>query len=68
MSLNHLCQASRSVVGSADIMSQMLEDWQMIDRKTLIKQTQLTLSHPDMIVELNRITQCECAHSTSYYY
>ena len=64
MSLNHLCQASRSVVGSSDIMSQMLEDWQAIDRKTLIKQTQLTLSHDDMISELNRITKCESVIET----
>lgn len=58
MSLNHLCQASRSVVSSADIMSQMLDDWQAIDRKTIIKQTQLTLSQKDMLIELSRINHC----------
>ena len=59
MSLNHLCQASRSVVSNSDIMSQMLEDWQAIDRKIIIKQTQLTLSQKGMLAELNNINQCK---------
>ncbi|XP_067928251.1 regulatory factor X 4-like isoform X2 [Watersipora subatra] len=57
MSLNHLCQASRSVVSSADIMSQMLDDWQAVDRSVIIKQTQLALSQKDMLLELTKINQ-----------
>ena len=58
MSLNHLCQASRSVVSSADIMTQMLEDWKAIDREMIIKQTRFSLSQKDMNKELNKITAC----------
>lgn len=64
MSLNHLCQASRSVVSSSDVMSQMLDDWQAIDRKNIIKQTRLTLCHKDMVTELDKINQCMYAICT----
>lgn len=60
MSLNHLCQASRSVVSSSEIMAQMLDDWQAIDRLTIIKQIQLTLSQKEMLTELTKINQCKC--------
>uniref|UniRef100_UPI0035901184 transcription factor RFX4-like n=1 Tax=Myxine glutinosa TaxID=7769 RepID=UPI0035901184 len=42
-SLNHLCQASRTVIHSADITSQMLEDWHSVDLTSISKQTLYTL-------------------------
>uniref|UniRef100_A0A8C4WZM2 Regulatory factor X, 4 n=1 Tax=Eptatretus burgeri TaxID=7764 RepID=A0A8C4WZM2_EPTBU len=42
-SLNHLCQASRTVIHSADITSQMLEDWHSVDLMSISKQTLYTL-------------------------
>ncbi|KAH3877956.1 hypothetical protein DPMN_001835 [Dreissena polymorpha] len=41
-SLNHLCQAARTVVNSADITAQMLDDWFNIDLNSIIKQTLYT--------------------------
>ena len=42
-SLNHLCQASRTVIHSADITSQMLEDWVNVDLSSITKQTLYTM-------------------------
>ncbi|XP_078715307.1 transcription factor RFX4 [Lampetra fluviatilis] len=42
-SLNHLCQASRTVIHSADIASQMLEDWRSVDLGSISKQTLYTV-------------------------
>ncbi|KAI8480826.1 regulatory factor X, 4 (influences HLA class II expression), partial [Branchiostoma belcheri] len=44
-SLNHLCQASRTVIHSSDITSQMLEDWQAIDIISIVKQTLYTMEN-----------------------
>jgi len=41
-SLNHLCQAARTVVSSADITGQMLDDWCQVDLASIIKQTLYT--------------------------
>ncbi|XP_052806643.1 transcription factor RFX4-like [Mya arenaria] len=41
-SLNHLCQAARTVVNSADITAQMLDDWFNVDLNSIIKQTLYT--------------------------
>uniref|UniRef100_A0A2K6UDR9 Regulatory factor X4 n=1 Tax=Saimiri boliviensis boliviensis TaxID=39432 RepID=A0A2K6UDR9_SAIBB len=42
-SLNHLCQASRTVIHSADITFQMLEDWRNVDLNSITKQTLYTM-------------------------
>ncbi|XP_050417756.1 transcription factor RFX4 isoform X2 [Patella vulgata] len=42
-SLNHLCQAARTVIHSTDITSQMLDDWLNIDLNSIIKQTLYTM-------------------------
>jgi len=42
-SLNHLCQAARSVVHSADVTSQMLYDWSRVDLPGICKQTIYTM-------------------------
>uniref|UniRef100_A0AAV2KZX3 RFX1-4/6/8-like BCD domain-containing protein n=1 Tax=Knipowitschia caucasica TaxID=637954 RepID=A0AAV2KZX3_KNICA len=42
-SLNHLCQASRTVINSADITFQMLEDWRNVDLSSITKQTLYTM-------------------------
>ncbi|ESP00087.1 hypothetical protein LOTGIDRAFT_113173, partial [Lottia gigantea] len=42
-SLNHLCQAARTVIHSSDITSQMLDDWLNIDLNSIIKQTLYTM-------------------------
>ncbi|CAM9164010.1 unnamed protein product, partial [Lampetra planeri] len=42
-SLNHLCQASRTVINSADITFQMLEDWRNVDLNSITKQTLYTM-------------------------
>jgi len=42
-SLNHLCQAARSVVHSADVTSQMLYDWSRVDLPSICKQTIYTM-------------------------
>ena len=39
ISLNHLCQAARSVVHNPEISAQMLEDWISVDLNSIIKQT-----------------------------
>ncbi|CAC5390482.1 RFX4 [Mytilus coruscus] len=44
-SLNHLCQASRTVVHSSEITSQMLDDWLNVDRNSIIKQTLYTMDN-----------------------
>ncbi|XP_066264702.1 transcription factor RFX4-like isoform X2 [Branchiostoma lanceolatum] len=44
-SLNHLCQASRTVIHSSDITSQMLEDWRAIDIISIVKQTLYTMEN-----------------------
>jgi hypothetical protein len=44
-SLNHLCQASRTVVHSAEITSQMLDDWLSVDRNSIVKQTLYTMDN-----------------------
>lgn len=42
-SLNHLCQAARSVVHNPDVSAQMLEDWISVDLNSIIKQTMYTM-------------------------
>ncbi|CAH1796789.1 unnamed protein product [Owenia fusiformis] len=42
-SLNHLCQASRSVIHNSDITAQMLDDWSMVDLESICKQTLYTM-------------------------
>ena len=42
-SLNHLCQAARSVVHSSDVTSQMLYDWSRVDLSGICKQTIYTM-------------------------
>uniref|UniRef100_A0AAY4BQQ3 RFX-type winged-helix domain-containing protein n=1 Tax=Denticeps clupeoides TaxID=299321 RepID=A0AAY4BQQ3_9TELE len=42
-SLNHLCQASRTVIHSTDITFQMLEDWRNVDLNSITKQTLYTV-------------------------
>ncbi|XP_070565302.1 regulatory factor X 4-like isoform X2 [Ptychodera flava] len=44
-SLNHLCQASRTVIHSNDITSQMLEDWKTIDLSSISRQTLYTVDN-----------------------
>ncbi|KAK3581014.1 hypothetical protein CHS0354_013908 [Potamilus streckersoni] len=44
-SLNHLCQAARTVIHSSDITSQMLEDWLNVDLNSIIKQTLYTMDN-----------------------
>ncbi|XP_061780557.1 transcription factor RFX4 isoform X1 [Nerophis lumbriciformis] len=56
-SLNHLCQASRTVINSADITFQMLEDWRNVDLNSITKQTLYTMEdsqeeHRQLIVHL----------------
>ncbi|XP_023657731.1 transcription factor RFX4 isoform X1 [Paramormyrops kingsleyae] len=56
-SLNHLCQASRTVIHSADITFQMLEDWRNVDLSSITKQTLYTMEdsreeHRKLIVQL----------------
>nr|KAF6453690.1 regulatory factor X4 [Molossus molossus] len=56
-SLNHLCQASRTVIHSADITFQMLEDWRNVDLGSITKQTLYTMEdsheeHRKLIVQL----------------
>uniref|UniRef100_W5NDR8 Regulatory factor X, 4 n=1 Tax=Lepisosteus oculatus TaxID=7918 RepID=W5NDR8_LEPOC len=56
-SLNHLCQASRTVIHSADITFQMLEDWRNVDLNSITKQTLYTMEdsreeHRKMIIQL----------------
>ena len=57
-SLNHLCQAARTVIHSAEITSQMLEDWINVDLNSIIKQTLYTMdSYSDR--EHNVIVKCK---------
>ncbi|KAG7454769.1 hypothetical protein MATL_G00263210 [Megalops atlanticus] len=56
-SLNHLCQASRTVIHSADITFQMLEDWRNVDLSSITKQTLYTMEdsreeHRTLIIQL----------------
>ncbi|CAI9583841.1 unnamed protein product [Staurois parvus] len=56
-SLNHLCQASRTVIHSADITFQMLEDWRNVDLNSITKQSLYTIEdsrdeHRKLIVQL----------------
>ena len=44
-SLNHLCQAARTVIHSGDITSQMLDDWANVDLASICKQTLYTMDH-----------------------
>ncbi|XP_064650978.1 regulatory factor X 4-like [Lineus longissimus] len=62
-SLNHLCQASRSVVLSTELTAQMLEDWSNIDLGSICKQTLYTMDmyrekDHETIVELYSEFQC----------
>lgn len=62
-SLNHLCQASRTVVHSSEITSQMLDDWLNVDRNSIIKQTLYTMdnySENDHQI----IVQCKCFYKS----
>lgn len=58
-SLNHLCQTSRGVVSSAGITTQMLDDWQAIDRVTITKQIEFAIGRQHLATDLKRITICE---------
>ncbi|KAJ8391989.1 hypothetical protein AAFF_G00082990 [Aldrovandia affinis] len=56
-SLNHLCQASRTVIHSADITFQMLDDWRNVDLNSITKQTLYTMEdsreeHRKLIIQL----------------
>ncbi|MEE6478196.1 hypothetical protein FKM82_011776 [Ascaphus truei] len=56
-SLNHLCQASRTVIHSADITFQMLEDWRNVDLNSITKQSLYTIEdsreeHRKLIMQL----------------
>ncbi|KAM4747405.1 transcription factor RFX4 isoform 1-T1 [Rhinophrynus dorsalis] len=56
-SLNHLCQASRTVIHSADITFQMLEDWRNVDLNSITKQSLYTIEdsrdeHRRLIIQL----------------
>ncbi|KAM9572068.1 transcription factor RFX4-like isoform 4-T4 [Salvelinus alpinus] len=56
-SLNHLCQASRTVIHSADITFQMMEDWRNVDLNSITKQTLYTMEdtweeHRRLIINL----------------
>ncbi|XP_018107448.1 transcription factor RFX4 isoform X5 [Xenopus laevis] len=56
-SLNHLCQASRTVIHSADITFQMLEDWRNVDLNSITKQSLYTIEdsreeHRKLIIQL----------------
>ncbi|KAK6318052.1 hypothetical protein J4Q44_G00113430 [Coregonus suidteri] len=56
-SLNHLCQASRTVIHSADITFQMMEDWRNVDLNSITKQTLYTMEdtweeHRRLIIHL----------------
>ena len=42
-SLNHLCQASRTVIQNADLTGQMLDDWSRVDLASICKQTLYTM-------------------------
>ncbi|CAI9722908.1 transcription factor RFX4-like [Octopus vulgaris] len=44
-SLNHLCQAARTVTQNREITSQMSEDWLNIDLNSIVKQTLYTMDH-----------------------
>jgi len=44
-SLNHLCQAARTVIHSPEIISQMLDDWLSVDLNSIIKQTLYTMDN-----------------------
>ena len=64
----HLCQAARTVIHSAEITSQMLEDWINVDLNSIIKQTLYTMdSYSDR--EHNVIVKCKlqnlCSHSNA---
>ncbi|XP_060572521.1 transcription factor RFX4-like [Ruditapes philippinarum] len=48
-SLNHLCQAARTVINSAEITSQMLDDWFNVDLNSIIKQTLYTTESSNSI-------------------
>uniref|UniRef100_A0A803SL64 Regulatory factor X4 n=1 Tax=Anolis carolinensis TaxID=28377 RepID=A0A803SL64_ANOCA len=59
-SLNHLCQASRTVIHSADITFQMLEDWRNVDLNSITKQTLYTMEdsreeHRKLIMQCKKI-------------
>ena len=57
-SLNHLCQAARTVVHSPEITSQMLDDWCNVDLSSIVKQTLYTMdSYSDR--EHNVIVKCK---------
>ena len=42
-SLNHLCQASRTVLHSTDVTQQMLQDWRHVDLANIVRQTLYTM-------------------------
>ncbi|GAB5574176.1 transcription factor RFX4 isoform X3 [Prionailurus iriomotensis] len=61
-SLNHLCQASRTVIHSADITFQMLEDWRNVDLNSITKQTLYTMEdsrdeHRKLIIQSWKVYQ-----------
>jgi len=60
-SLNHLCQAARSVVHSSDVTSQMLYDWSRVDLSSICKQTIYTMdkySERDYDMIVTRTSNC----------
>ncbi|XP_025100046.1 transcription factor RFX4-like [Pomacea canaliculata] len=42
-SLNHLCQAARSVLQSSEVTAQLLDDWLTVDLNSIVKQTLYTM-------------------------
>lgn len=62
-SLNHLCQASRTVLESGDVTSQMLEDWHQVDLGSIVRQTLYTMGEYKER-DFHIIVTCECNYST----
>ena len=62
-SLNHLCQAARSVLQSAEITGQLLEDWLSVDLNSIVKQTLYTMDQYTYR-DHTLISNCEYRHST----
>ncbi|GFR89756.1 regulatory factor X, 4 [Elysia marginata] len=56
ISLNHLVQASRTVVNSQEMVTQLLADWLSIDLGSILKQTLYTMEEQDTGRENKAIT------------
>ncbi|KAJ8316181.1 hypothetical protein KUTeg_006195, partial [Tegillarca granosa] len=66
-SLNHLCQAARTVIHSAEITSQMLDDWMNVDLNSIIKQTLYTMDNYSERDHQNIINLCSEFESIRCY-